>query len=338
MDKVKFKFPDEEDTDTFDVEDELDEDESLEEEESEEESDETKEPEGEPEIEVEVVDDVDPKDRNRKPVDPPEDITEEELKQHGKKVQNRLKKFSAGYHEERRAKEAALREKEELERITSKLLEENKQLRGNVNKNQTSNLELAKRVAKSELEKAEASYRDAHERGDTEAVLKAQKELIQAQNKVDKINNFKVTPLQEEEVDVKREPQFRSEQPAVDEKAVAWAKKNPWFKTNNAMTGYAYGLHAELVKEQGVDPRSDEYYRKLDAGMRKVFPDYFGEKESSTSSNPPRRKSVVAPATRSSSRTKIKLTATQAKLAQKYGLTLEQYAKEFVAVNGDQNG
>ena len=67
-------------------------------------------------IEIEIVDDVPPGDRNRKPSAPPEGVTDEELESYSDKVKKRIQHFSKGYHDERRAKEQALREREELER------------------------------------------------------------------------------------------------------------------------------------------------------------------------------------------------------------------------------
>ena len=86
------------------------------------------------EYEVEVVDDTPKADRNRKPSDPPEDITDDELEDYSEKVRKRIQHFSKGYHDERRAKEAAFREREELERLSQQLVEENKKLKSNVNK------------------------------------------------------------------------------------------------------------------------------------------------------------------------------------------------------------
>ena len=96
------------------------------------------------EIEVEVIDDTPEADRDRKVSDPPEEVTEEELEDYSDKVRNRIKHFSKGYHDERRAKEQALREREELERYTQQLVVENKDLKTSQGKNQTVLLEQAK--------------------------------------------------------------------------------------------------------------------------------------------------------------------------------------------------
>ena len=99
------------------------------------------------ELEIEVVDDTPKADRNRKPSEPPSEVTEEELADYSEKVQNRIKHFSKGYHDERRRKESALREKEELERYAKQIVEENEKLKDTVGKNQAALLDQAKKTA-----------------------------------------------------------------------------------------------------------------------------------------------------------------------------------------------
>lgn len=49
-----------------------------------------------------------------------------------------------------------------------------------------------------------------------------------------------------------------------DLKAEAWAKKNPWWGVDEDKTAQALGYHKELI-DSGVDPKSDEYWEKIDA-------------------------------------------------------------------------
>ena len=154
------------------------------------------------EVAVEVVDDTPKADRNRKPSEPPEDVTEEELEDYSEKVAKRIKHFSKGYHDERRAKEEAVRQSQELERVTQQLMEENKKLKGNVNKNQVALLDQAKKNAEIETTAAKRAYKEAYESGDSEAVLEAQDKLTSAKLKSDKLANFKLPSLQETETPV----------------------------------------------------------------------------------------------------------------------------------------
>ena len=103
----------------------------------------------------------------------------------------RIQHFSKGYHDERRAKEAAIRERDELERFVKSIQDENNKLKGSVNKNQTALVEQAKKTAEVELAQAKNAYKDAYEAGDADAILSAQESLTNAKIKTDRLNNFK---------------------------------------------------------------------------------------------------------------------------------------------------
>jgi hypothetical protein len=282
------------------------------------------EPEAEPEIEV--VDDTPEQDRYRTPMaEPPQDPTEEELATYSESVKNRFKHFTKGYHEERRAKETAQREKDEALKFAQSMAEENKKLKGSVSQSQTVLLEQAKKAIGVEIDSAKRAYKEAYESGDSDKLLEAQEALTSAKIKADKVNNFRPAPLQERETPVQIASQ--APQPApVDEKLSAWQDQNRWFGSNKRMTSYALGLHEELV-ESGVRVGSDEYYKRIDTDIRERFPDQVGAGES-VDAKPQRTKSnVVSPATRSTAPKKIVLTQTQVNLAKRLGLTNEQYAR-----------
>ena len=289
----------------------------------------------EDDVDVEVVDDTPPADRGRKPSDPPEEVTDEELEEYSDKVRKRIKHFSKGYHDERRAKEAALREKQELERLAQQLFEENKKLKTSSTKSQAALIEQAKRSAAADMEQAKASYKAAYDSGDSNAALEAQEKLTTARLKLEKVNNLRVPTLQEDEtpVQVKAEP---APAPQVDQRAMDWKNNNPWFQTDDEMTSFALGLHNKLVK-QGVSPQSDTYYESIDTRMRQVFPDQFEDTKQRTP-EPKRKTSVVAPATRSTAPNKVTLTRTQVQIAKRLGLTPEQYAKQVAIDMRKQNG
>lgn len=330
MEKVEFTFPDPEDTKAasksakaVEQADDID--------------DEVKvsptEVEGDEKIDIEVIDDTPPKDRGRKPSEPPPDVTEEELNEYSEKVRKRIQHFSKGYHDERRAKEAALRERQELERLAAQLVEENKKLKGTVSKNQEALLEQAKKSVESELEQAKAKFKQAYDSGDSDAVVAAQEALTAVKLKADKIANFKIPSLQEETNGVQIQQPAPTTQ--ADTRAMDWAKANTWFGTDDEMTSYALGLHNKLVKEN-VDPRSDRYYEIIDSRMRELFPDRFDDTE--VEQKPRRKASVVAPATRSVAPKKITLTQTQVAYAKKYNIPLEEYARQVAKLERAQNG
>jgi hypothetical protein len=279
------------------------------------------------EPEIEVVDDTPEEDRGRKPMtEPPKEVTDEELAKYDEGVQKRIKHFTKGYHEERRAKESAEREKDEALRLAQAVLEENKKLKGSVNQNQAALLEQAKKVVSGEVEAAKRMYREAYEAGDTDKLVEAQEALTQAKIRADKVNNFRPAPLQVDETPVQIDQQPARSTP-VDNKLLAWQDENQWFGSNKRMTAYALGLHEELVSE-GIPSGSDEYYRRINTDIRERFSDQFGAEES-VDAKPQRAKSNnVAPATRSTAPRKIVLTQTQVNLAKRLGVPLELYARK----------
>jgi hypothetical protein len=277
--------------------------------------------------EIEVVDDTPEEDRGRKPMtDPPKEVTDDELSKYDESVQKRIKHFTKGYHDERRAKEAAEREKEEALRFARSLAEENKQLKGSVNQNQTALLEQAKKVVANELETAKRQYKEAYEAGDSDALVNAQEALTSAKMKAEKVNNFRPAPLQEEKTDV--QPAYQPQPAApVDEKLLAWQDQNQWFGSNKRMTAYALGLHEDLVGE-GIPAGSEEYYRRINTDMRERFADQFGADEPADAKPQRTKSNNVAPATRSTAPRKIVLTQTQVNLAKRLGVPLELYARK----------
>ena len=117
---------------------------------------------------------------------------------------------------------------------------------------------------------------------------------------------------------------------------MAWQERNQWYGTDPEMTALALGLHQKLVNERGQQfVGSDEYWTAVDKTIRRRFPDYFGGDEvangdSRAVTRESRAASVVAPASRSRSPKKIRLSTTQLAVAKKFGLTPEQYAREVM--------
>ncbi len=284
----------------------------------------TPEPEEKPEIEV--VDDTPEEDRNRKPmVEPPKDVTDEELAKYDESVRKRIQHFTKGYHEERRAKEAAFREREEAIRAAQALAEEVKKLQNTQGQTQQVLLEQAKRVVANEIEEAKRKYREAYESGDADALVNAQEELTAAKMKAERVNNFKPAPVQETKPVVQTEKNVAAPQP--DPRALEWQRENQWFGTDEEMTGFALALHNKLVRS-GVDPTSDEYYERVNARMRQVFPDAFESEKQTNAQSSSRKSNVVAPATRSTAPKKIVLTKSQVEIAKRLGVPLELYARK----------
>ena len=286
------------------------------------------------EVEIEVVDDTPAQDRGRLALDRPvEDPTDEEINSYSDKVKGRIKELTHARHDERRAKESTIREKQELENLAQQLLDENRQLKEYANTGAKQYAETVKQAVGSELETARRNYKAAQEAFDTDAIIAAQEALTDAKLKMISAQNFRPTPLQTASDGV----QIRKSEPVAvepDDKTLRWQAKNQWFGAagNEELTSFSLGLHQKLVNS-GVDPRSDEYFERIDARMRSTFPESFGGREARST----RPSSVVASATRSSGPKKVQLTLTQMALAKKFGLTPQQYAVQ-VAKLENQNG
>ena len=209
---------------------------------------------------------------------------------------------------------------------------ENQELRDRLNKMDTSYLSEYTGRVDSQMAQAEATLKSAMELGDTEAAVAAQKQISQLAVQADRASQARAAQEKKEE-QVKAQPQVQpqAQQPVAppppDPKAQAWAERNDWFGNDSAMTYAAFGIHKELVEQDGIDPKTDEYYTELDRRMSEEFPHKFASK---TQSKKPVQS--VASASRSSSgrssgKRSVKLTARQVALAKKLNVPLEEYAK-----------
>ena len=286
------------------------------------------------ETEVEIVDDTPPEDRGRTPMkEPPAEVTDEELEQYGDGVRKRIQHLSKGYHEERRAKELAQRERDEAARLVQSLLNENKKLQGTVGQGQQALVEQAKKVVQAELDEAKRKLKEAHEAFDTDAIVDAQEALAAAKFKMERVNSFKPSlQAPQNAVQTPPQPSAQPPQPQLDARTRAWLDANPWFGSGNKrMTAYAMALHEELSAE-GVPPGSEDYFRRIDDQLRETFPSAFPSEKKTA------KASVVAPATRSTAPKKIVLTQSAVSLAKRLGLTPQQYAQAVAEQMRTQNG
>jgi hypothetical protein len=293
------------------------------------EQDDIKENEIDDEIIVEVEDKTPPEDRNKAPL--PEKIKEElyndELEDYSTKVKKKLLQMKKLAHDERREKETALREQNETVEFAKRLMDENKRLKSNLSNSEKNVLYSVTKTVEMELEQAKKAYREAYDSGDTDKVMEAQERLTEATLKIDKVRNFR-PPAEETQESVVQTPQPRVQRPQADPSAVAWQQENPWFGEDEEMTSLALGLHEKMQRE-GVRISSQEYYSRLDNTIRKRFPEKFEDAEEQES-RPSRKSSVVAPATRTTSAKRVRLTTGELNLAKKFNLTPEQFAAEKI--------
>jgi hypothetical protein len=294
-------------------------------------------------FQLEIEDDTPPEDRGRRAAPPPEEPTEDELASYDEKVQARIKKFTRGYHDERRAKEAAERERQTAEDFARQVFEENKRLQQQLSTGSKAYIETSKGAAQGELDAAKKRYRDAYEAGNADELVASQEDIAKATLKIDKAQGLR--PIEVEDREYK--PATQSAEPKVSPKTKRWLENNSdWFGTDDEMTMSAMGLDKRLQKEYGADYiGTDDYFKRIDSTMRKRFPEYFDTQSHEEDDTPqkrtsepdedetPRRaqkpsSSPVAPASRSTPPNRIKLKTSQVTLARKLGITPEQYAKQ----------
>jgi hypothetical protein len=302
--------------------------------------------EAEPEFEIKLEDDTPPEDRGRKPL--PKDIVDEldkdDLEEYSDKVKKRLGQMKKVWHDERRAKEAVAREKDEALRFAHTQFEENRRLKQRLGVGEKAYIQEVTKAATNELGTAKEKLKQAYDSGDSDKITDAQEALTDAKLRLKDYERFQPS-LQTQESGVQQSRQEQAPQvvaaPTVDPKAETWKQNNPWFGEDEEMTALALGLHAKLERS-GVDLRSDDYYRRIDETMRRRFPESFeGDEETTTQTREPNKPSrtkpanVVAPVTRGTAPRQVRLTSSQVALAKKLGISNEQYAREIMKLENN---
>ena len=296
------------------------------------------------ELQIQVEDDTPPEDRGRKPL--PKEIVDEldkdDLEEYSEKVKKRLGQMKKVWHDERRAKEAIAREKDEALKFAQAQMEENRRLKQRLGNGEKAYFQEVTKSANTDLATAKERLKQAYESGDADKITEAQEALTDAKLRLKEYERFQPS-LQDEPERVQPTQQVPTPPQPVDQKAENWKARNSWFGADEEMTALALGLHEKLVRS-GVDPRSDDYYRRIDETMRKRFPESFDEGEADEApqtreaEKPARTKpaNVVAPVTRGTAPRQVRLTSSQVALAKKLGISNEQYAREIMKLeNGN---
>jgi len=258
-----------------------------------------------------------------------EEAPDDELETYGEKVQLRIKKQTAKYHQEKR-------EKEEAQRFAEKLLQENNNLKAHNKQLDSGYLNQYGAKVDAQLQTARQAYKEAYESGDSDAVVKAQEYLSRATIDSDRYNIAKQRAdqrLSVEQAQPEQQRQAVAPQQAApppprqeDPKARSWAEKNAWFGQDEVMTYAAFGIHRKMVEEEGFDPMSNEYYTEVDRRMVSEFPAKLGVKKTGGSTQ-------VAPAGSSASRNikkgrrTVTLTPSQVAMAKRLNVPISEYAK-----------
>ena len=291
--------------------------------------------EGSEDIKVDVVDDTPEDDRNVEPLT--KEITDEleevdESEDYSKNVKTKFKQYKKAWHDERREKEAALREQQEALEMAQRILDENKRLKSMLKDGEKELISTYQTSAELELDKAKRNYKEAYDSGDSDRLLEAQEEMVAASLKVDKAKNFQPSVhFDENDVQIQNKP---GKQPQMDPKTAEWLTENPWFvdPDKDYMSTFARRVHTKLAEQYGETfVGTDAYYKALDKEVKRKFPDEFDDIEPNDEPKTQRTKlnTVVAPAKRSTASKRVVLTKTQMALAKKFVLSPEQYAREL---------
>tara|TARA_B100001059_G_scaffold116334_1_gene116645 strand:+ start:3742 stop:4623 length:882 start_codon:yes stop_codon:yes gene_type:complete len=277
-------------------------------------------PEGEVDIrEADVDDNI---------VDEPEQETEvvetkDELDSISDSVQKRIDKLTYKMRE-------AERQRDEAVTFAESLNTANSDLKSKLKSSDSSLFKEYENRIQSDLERAKIELREANEAQNAEAITTATENLSRAAAEAENFRRLSAQQQLREESESKVEEytapqQYSQPQAQPDPKAEEWASKNKWFGEDQTMTFTAFGLHKELV-DSGIDPQSNEYYEKIDSGMRDIYPNKFSEEQ-------PKPVQQVAASSRGASgrkaSRKVKLTPSQVAIAKRLNVPLEEYAKHI---------
>ena len=250
---------------------------------------------------------------------------------------------------EKRIRQLVRQRKERDEQI-AQLLAQNEELSNNLKQKESSfnevsklNLNASEKQLTDKVTLARNAYMEAFESGEKEKLLQAQEMLNEAQ--VD-LKHLNLTKAQMEEVAEQPEPEQTApvQQPVQqtpDPRAEEWAANNEWFGKDKILTVSALTIDQEL-KAEGYDPDDEEFYQEVDRRLSEAFPHKFKSSEVPVEENQNRVQEdtsvpaqVVGSSSRStpnSSKSKIKLTKEDVRLANKWNIPLETYAAQKLKV------
>ena len=253
---------------------------------------------------------------------------ENEINQYSENVKKRIDKLTARLRETQRREEAAIA-------YAKKVQEESSQLQQRMLRTDEERLHEAKGRIETQVVALKQIIRKAREEGDIDTETEANQrltDLIYDQRQVSEEDQRRAAYVQQQAAPM-QQPQYQQpqyQQPApVDPKLEDWMEKNPWYGQDTVMTNTAWGVHKQLVINEGFDGSSEEYYDELDKRMRNTFPKKFSQAQNNSTT---RNVQSVAPATRSSgvnssARRTVRLSPSQVAMAKKLGVPLEEYAK-----------
>ena len=252
----------------------------------------------------------------------------QQIEEYSESVKKRIAKLTKRMREAERQKEEALRYADSVKKERDQF----KTTADSLDKNYVTEMEgrITSSIAAAQ-EKLRAARQAEDPKAETEA-LAAISQLGYEQGKLAELktqHQMQETAAKETPVEQPTQQPRQQAQTPPDPRAEEWAEKNEWFGKDSAMTYTAFDLHRKLTEEEGIDPRSEEYYTEIDKRIRLEFPHKFDTPKDKPVSKPTQ---TVASATRSTktNRKQVRLTSSQVAIARKLGVPLEEYAKQLM--------
>jgi hypothetical protein len=272
-------------------------------------------------------------------------IPDDEIGRYAKDAQRRIRSLRTAFHDQRRRTEQVAREAASAGSLAEQLYRENQQLKQNAAKSDRALVEQAVRRGESELEHARVKARAAVTNNDPDEIVSSNEEVARAVAELDRLKLLRpaegsnAEPLPQSSQPQQSQPQPRPASPQVK----AWAERNPWFNTDETMTKYAIKQHQHLALDGITDESNPELYlRMIDERMREQFPDRFTNSRPAEGRTRPaavtggQRSNGAAPANGNGRARVVHLSESQLKIANRLGLTPEQYAADYVKYEAEK--
>lgn len=228
--------------------------------------------------------------------------------------------------------------------------------------------EMSKTSLENEINSLNQEFISAMEAGDATKTATIQDKLMTAKMKLASVTyELQNTKAVQSKPSVNNEEEFEEEREPVkqskpNEKALSWVEDHPEFYEDPVFYASAMAINSLLIQE-GYDPNEDSFYEALDEKLSVRFPEVFGivkqnsveldtnTKKSSRETEKPAEKvqQTVSGASRTSSTTvngkpqktssfKVQLTPEDLKLAERWGMSPERFAKRKLNLQKKEKG
>ena len=262
----------------------------------------------------------------------------DELENYSENVKKRINQLTAKRKQAIEEADAAYQYAQQKEQENAQLKERLSQL------NQGYNNEYENRV-KSQTAQVKEIYKKAVDAGDSEKMAEAQNLMSRLAVEEERLRLQKAQleqqnpqQPQDQQPQTQQVQQSQVQQPIQqqrrDPKLESWLEKNNWFGSDQIMTNVAKTIHEQIVRDEGFDPLSDEYYQEIDKRMRIEMPHKFQDKRANVQ--------AVTPASngrnvKSGRKKSVQLTPGQVAFANKMRIPLERYAQEVAKLESKRS-